>query len=102
MKTETPSKTVAVQFARAKVSSLYASGCEYRFTWWDSTVNAYRESQPAPYHVARHRRTVRIACFAAEMLDLDAESKEHRWQDDNRFPDLKSMLADIRPAPVSR
>lgn len=98
MKTKLPSKAAAVKTARNSVSGLFRFYGGFRFTWWDSSVRAYRESDSAPYHVARHRRAVRIACFAADRLGLDAGTKEHRWQDDNLFPDLRSMLADIRRA----
>jgi hypothetical protein len=58
MKTRTrPTKAAAIRHARANVSELYKFGNGYRYRYYDATVNAWRESTPAPIHMALAHRS---------------------------------------------
>jgi hypothetical protein len=64
-------KSTAIAAARETVGELSPIGDGYKFLTYDCGVNAWRESNAAPYHVARANRSQALIDGARQFLGLD-------------------------------
>lgn len=72
--TENMSRTKAIEAARSNVTELYRFGGNWRFNHYDSSVDAWRESNPTTYYAARAQRAKTLIGFAV----LEMTGDEHR------------------------
>ena len=71
------SKTAACRQAQSEISTVYPFGNQWRFSWFDSRVNANRETQPQNYHAARSARRIRLIERAREILYGEHYEREY-------------------------
>ena len=64
-------KTNAIKTARNRVGEIYPWGDNYRFNYWDESVNAWRESNPENYFNAQFRRSQELICGTMGLLGYD-------------------------------
>jgi len=64
-------KKAAIAYALTCVNGPFGFRKNYKISWYDKTVNAWRESFPMDYDVALHHRKEHLIQFAREFRKKD-------------------------------
>lgn len=61
-------KTNAIEIARRRVGGIYNWGDNYRFNYFDESVNAWRESLAESYFNSQFRRSQELICETMKLM----------------------------------
>jgi hypothetical protein len=66
-------KTKAIKTARKNIGQIYSWGGQYRFNYWDESVNAWRESNPENFFNAQFKRSQELICETMRLMGFDQD-----------------------------
>ena len=66
-------KTKAIKVARNRVGQIYPFGDNYKFNYFDESVNAWRESIGRDYFNCVYHRSQEMICEAMRLMGFDKD-----------------------------
>jgi len=71
-------KTQAIKKARNQVTSIYAFGNNYRFNYFDESMNCWCESNPSNYHSVLFHRSQELIYRTCQLMGLSYDQCCHK------------------------
>jgi len=66
-------KTKAIQLVRKRFSDIYKLGDSYKFNFFDSSVNCWRESHPENFFRTQFHRSANMVCEAMHLMGFEEQ-----------------------------
>ena len=67
-------KSESIKTSRKQVGEIYKFGENYRFNYWDESVNSWRESTQRDFFNSVFHRSQELVCRAMELLGFDQDT----------------------------